>query len=210
MTPLFDASQLATSPPWIIALTGASGTVYGRRLLATLAEKFPEQQLEVVISDAALRVLREEEGLTLSHGKELLSELIGSTSARITLNNNKNIGARIASGSFRTSGMVIVPCSMKTLAAVASGYSDSLVHRAADVTLKERRRLIIVPREAPLSEIHLENMLKLSRMGTIVMPAMPGFYSRPRNLTELVDTVVERLLDLMGLPLPAAKRWGEE
>ena len=120
-----------------------------------------------------------------------------------------DVGASIASGSFRTEAMVVAPCSMKTLAAVAHGLSDNLLTRAADVTLKERRPLILVPRETPLSAIHLENMLRLTRAGAIVMPAAPGFYNRPTRIAELVDFMVARVLDHLDVPQTLVPRWGE-
>src|SRR5688500_8513893 len=120
------------------------------------------------------------------------------------------MGAAISSGSFQTAGMIIVPCSAKTLAAIAHGYGDSLIHRAADVVLKERRKLVLVVREAPLSDIHLENMLKLSRMGAVILPPMPAFYNNPRSLTDLVDHTVTRILDQFGIDAPGAQRWTGE
>jgi 4-hydroxy-3-polyprenylbenzoate decarboxylase len=118
-------------------------------------------------------------------------------------------GAAISSGSFLTMGMAIVPCSMRTLAAVAHGLGDNLIHRAADVVLKERRKLLLAPREAPLSDIHLENMLKLSRMGVVICPPMPGFYQRPESVDDLITHSVVRMLDQFGLHLAASGRWGE-
>jgi 4-hydroxy-3-polyprenylbenzoate decarboxylase len=121
-----------------------------------------------------------------------------------------DMGAAISSGSFRTDGMVIAPCSAKTLAAVAHGFGENLVHRAADVVLKERRRLVLVVREAPLSDIHLENMLKLSRMGAMVLPPMPAFYNRPRTVDDIVDHTVSRVLDQFGLDVSGMERWSGE
>ena len=120
------------------------------------------------------------------------------------------MGAVISSGSFRTDGMIIAPCSAKTLGAIAHGYGDNLVHRAADVVLKERRRLVLVVREAPLSEIHLENMLRVTRAGALVMPAAPGFYHRPSSIDDLVNFIVARVLDHLDIPHSIAKRWGGE
>jgi 4-hydroxy-3-polyprenylbenzoate decarboxylase len=118
-----------------------------------------------------------------------------------------DMGAAISSGSFRTDGMVIAPCSAKTLAAIAHGYGDNLIHRAADVVLKERRRLVLVVREAPLSDIHLENMLKLSRMGAVILPPMPAFYNNPRTVDDVVDYTVARILDQFGIEVESAMRW---
>ncbi len=195
--------------PWIVGITGASGTLYARRLIRVLIEAVPELRLEVIFSEGALRVMKEEEGFISSVGRVSIPELIGFSTDRVTVHSNRNIGATVASGSYLTQGMVIVPCSMKTLAAVAHGYSDNLVQRAADVILKERRRLVLVPRESPLSEIHLENMLKLARMGAYIVPAMPGFYSMPKSIDELVDSMVMRIIDQMGLEVNVQKRWDE-
>jgi len=133
--------------------------------------------------------------------------LLGVTSPMVTFHNQKNIGASIASGSYQTEGMVIIPCSMNTLASVAYGLSDTLLRRAADVTIKERRKLIVVPRETPLSAVHLENMLKLFHLGAMIIPAMPGFYHHPKSIDDLVDSVVMRVLDHMGLPCEISPRW---
>jgi 4-hydroxy-3-polyprenylbenzoate decarboxylase len=120
------------------------------------------------------------------------------------------MGAVISSGSFRTDGMIVAPCSAKTLAAVAHGYSDNLVHRAADVVLKERRKLVLAVREAPLSEIHLENMLKLARMGTVILPPLPAFYNHPQSVDDVVEHTVARILDQFDIELPSAMRWAGE
>lgn len=199
----------AAGPTWVIGITGASGLVYAYRLLEVLLEQ-TTLQLHVLVSNSAWRVAQDE--LTLS-GESLessLKQLLEHKSGRVTLHNNRDIGASIASGSFRTSGMVIVPCSMKTLAAVAHGLSENLLQRAADVILKERRQLIVVPRETPLSAIHLENMLKLSQLGVQVVPAMPGFYHKPQTLSDLVEMMVMRIADQMGLSIDLVPRWGKE
>lgn len=208
MTHDFSNSQF----PWIVGITGASGTVYARRLLAVLAENLPSTQFEVVISDAAFRVMREEESLRISANRITAEELIGFPAGNIVFHSNQDIGASIASGSYRTSGMIVIPCSMKSLAGIAAGYSNSLIERAADVVLKEGRRLILVPRETPLSTIHLENMLKLSRIGVSITAAMPGYYHQPASIEELVDMLVLRVIDQMGLAEPLhrdlVQRWG--
>lgn len=203
----------STARPWIIGITGASGICYARRLVELTLLEHPEVPLEIVASESALRVMREEEGVQASVGRLRLEDLVPAKLAalhqsRVSIHSNRNIGSRIASGSFLTAGMVIVPCSMKTLAGVASGYCDNLVQRAADVVLKEGRTLIVVPRETPLSAIHLENMLRLSKMQARILPAMPGFYHQPHSIQDLVDTVVYRILDQMGLPAASAQRWG--
>lgn len=211
-----SGSNILTEPsalrPWIVAITGASGTVYGRRLIQTLVTHVPGIKLDVVVSEAALRVMAEEENIRGSlyrlKAVDLLGPEIRSADSSITIHNNKDIGASIASGSYLTSGMVVVPCSMATLGAIAHGIPQNLIHRAADVTIKEQRPLILVPRETPLSAIHLENMLKLSRIGVNITPAMPGFYHQPASISDLVDMMVLRIIDQMKLPLESEKRWG--
>ncbi len=203
---------------WIIAITGASGTIYARRLLRVLVERVDDIRLEVIVSAAGLRVLRDEEGLAVSPSRLTAEWLVGIPTdavsvyddeppSRVTMHDHRNIGAGIASGSYPTRGMVIVPCSMKTLAAVAHGYGENLIARAADVVLKQRRRLIVVPRETPLSAIHLQNMLRLARLGVAIVPAMPGFYHRPETIDDLVEMMVMRILDQMGFEIDLAKRW---
>ena len=204
---------------WIIAITGASGTVYARRLLRVLVERVDDIRLEVIVSRAGLRVLGDEARLAVPASRRMTAEwLVGvptdavtvyrdQPSRRVTMHDCQNLGASVASGSYPTRGMVIVPCSMKTLAAVAHGYAGHLIARAADVMLKERRRLILVPRETPLSAIHLQNMLRLARLGVAIVPAMPGFYHRPETIDDLVDMLVMRILDQMGFEIDLAKRW---
>lgn len=193
--------------PWVVGITGASGTIYARRLLLALLEIQPQCAIELVVSDAALRVLREEEEISTAVNSTTVERLLGRSAPNIRLHNNRDIGASIASGSYPVAGMVIAPCSMTTLAAVATGYSQTLIHRAADVTLKEGRRLVIVPRETPLSAIHLENMLTLARNGARIVPAMPGFYHRPREIIDLVDMLVMKILDQMGIRADLVQRW---
>lgn len=194
--------------PYIVAMTGASGVAYGARLVQVLTEmNYP---VEVVISDAAKLVIREEMGLTLKSftRAEDLAPLFGEkTKGLVTAHAAKDFTAAIASGSYPVSGMVIVPCSMGTLAAVAHGLSQNLIHRAADCVIKEGRRLILVPRETPLSAIHLENMLKLARLGVRIVPAMPGFYSGVQNLNEVIDFMVGKILDQMDIPHALYPRW---
>jgi flavin prenyltransferase len=181
----------------IVAITGATGAVYGVRLLEMLRETRIESHL--IISPWGRRTLLHETAYTVDQVQRL---------ATVTYLPNDQ-GAAISSGSFVTMGMAIVPCSMRTLAAVAHGLGDNLIHRAADVILKERRRLLLAPREAPLSDIHLENMLKLSRMGVVICPPMPGFYQRPDTIDDLVNHSVVRMLDQFGIHLDAPGRWGE-
>ena len=182
----------------IVAITGATGVIYGVRLLEMLRQAAIETHL--VISPWGRRTLLHETTYSVEQVQRLAS---------VTYAANDQ-GAAISSGSFLTMGMAIVPCSMRTLAAVAHGLGDNLIHRAADVVLKERRKLVLAPREAPLSDIHLENMLKLSRMGVVICPPMPGFYQRPDTIDDLVTHSVVRLLDQFGLHLDGPGRWGEE
>ena len=183
-----------------------------------LVERVDDIRLDVIVSPAGLRVLRDEEGLAVSPSRLRAECLVGMPTdalsadcdepvSRVTMHDYRNLGASIASGSYPTRGMVIVPCSMKTLAAVAHGYAENLIARAADVVLKERRRLILVPRETPLSAIHLQNLLRLARLGVAIVPAMPGFYHRPETIDELVQMMVMRILDQMGFEIDLAKRW---
>lgn len=188
----------------VLGITGASGAPYARRLAQCLVSY--DLHLHVVASGPGREVLADELGIT----RFSLEALLERSAPNATLYGVREIGARIASGSFLTDGMVICPCSSNTLAAVAGGLADNLVTRAAMVTLKEARRLIVVPREMPLSQIELENMLRLSRAGGIICPACPGFYMHPQSVEQLVDFVVGRVLDLLGLPHDLKTRWAPE
>jgi 4-hydroxy-3-polyprenylbenzoate decarboxylase len=181
---------------------------YAVRLLQVLPGLVDE--VHAVFSDAALRVLNDEEGIAIRQSSLSVETLCGCSFSNVTFYNSRDIGARIASGSMLTSGMVVIPCSMATLGALAHGMPSHLVHRAADVTMKEGRPLVIVPRETPLSSIHLENMLKLSRYGVKVIPAMPAFYSRPTSIEQLVDQFVMKVLDGMGIAHSLGHRWKEK
>jgi flavin prenyltransferase len=192
---------------WIIGMSGASGMRYALRLLSCLNEHPDIRELHVVISEAGLRVLSEEENIKLSFSALSTKTLINQDSSKITFYNIKDIGASIASGSFITDGMVVVPTSMATVGAISHGMPQNLLQRAADVVLKEKRRLILVPRETPLSSIHLENLLKLSQMGTVILPAMPGFYHKPTALEDIVDMLVMKIMDSMGLDNQLVSRW---
>ncbi|MGI5166936.1 UbiX family flavin prenyltransferase [Spirillospora sp. CA-253888] len=179
----------------VVAMTGATGAPIGVRLLEALRELDVETHL--VVSRWARATLAQETGHSVREVRELASVWHGPDDQ----------GASISSGSFRTDGMVVVPCSMKTLASIRTGYGDGLIGRAADVTLKERRRLVLVTREAPLSAIHLENMLELARLGVVIMPPAPAFYHRPATVADVVEHIVARILDQFGLDMPAARRW---
>lgn len=189
--------MLTSDPPrrLIVGITGASGSIYGVRLLEMLQGTGIETHL--VLSRWGARTLVHETSYTPEQVNALATVVHPLTDQ----------GASISSGSFVTMGMVIAPCSVRTLAAIAHGLGDNLIHRAADVVLKERRKLVLAVREAPLSEIHLENMLKLSRMGVVISPPMPAFYARPASIDELVNYTCVRLLDQLGVHVDAA-RWG--
>jgi len=182
----------------IIGITGATGAIYGVRLLERLRDAGAETHL--VISRWGARTLLHETPYTREQVEALATVAYAPG----------DMGAAISSGSFRTDGMIVAPCSAKTLAAMAHGFGDNLIHRAADVVLKERRKLVLSVREAPLSDIHLENMLKLSRMGAMVMPPLPAFYNHPRTIDDIVDYTVARLLDQFGLEVSGAARWAGE
>ncbi len=179
----------------IVGITGASGIIYGIRLLERLRGSGVETHL--VMSQWAARTLVHETPYTVQQVQDLAGE-------RYAIG---DVGAAIASGSFLTRGMIVVPCSMRTLGAIAHGVGDNLIHRAADVTLKEGRKLVIVPREAPYNTIHLENMLRVANAGARIIPASPGFYHRPQTITELVDHLVFRILDQFNVPHSQATRW---
>ena len=180
----------------VVAITGATGAVYGVRLLQRL-KAVPGVETHLVVSDAASLTLHQEVGMQ-RRDVEALAHVV---------HKNREIGASIASGSFQTDGMVIAPCSMKTLAAVAHGLADNLVARAADVILKERRRLILMVRETPFNLAHLRNMTAVTEMGGIVFPPLPSFYHRPASIDEMVDHTLDRVLDLLGIENPQAARW---
>ena len=192
------------SAPIIFGITGASGAPYGVRLLQQLVAA--EQSVSLIVSSHGLRLLETE---TTIKSLDDLRESVGGKGwdTYVKTYANEDRGAPPASGSALSAGMVICPCSMGTLSAISVGASRSLIERAADVTLKERRKLVLVTRETPLSAIHLQNMLRLSRAGAVVLPAAPGFYNRPQGISDLVDFVVARVLDQFGIPHTLGKRW---
>jgi 4-hydroxy-3-polyprenylbenzoate decarboxylase len=195
-----------------LAITGASGVQYALRLLECLVAQ--QVQVLVMISKAAQVVAATETEIKLPGTPEAqesyLTELYGAAEGQIRVFGRENWFAPVASGSGAPSSMVICPCSTGTLSAVATGASNNLIERAADVTLKERRKLILVPREAPYSEIHLEHMLKLTRMGAVVVPASPGFYHKPESVNDMVDFIVARLLSQLGLEQNLMPAWGNK
>lgn len=180
----------------IVAISGASGAVYGVRLLEVL-RAMDNVRTHLVVSHAGWLNLQQELDMSPSHLEDLAD----------VVHPIHEVGATIASGSFQCDGMVIAPCSMRTLAAVAHGLSDNLITRAADVMLKERRKLILMARETPLNLAHLRNMTSVSEMGGIIFPPVPGFYHRPQTIAEMVDHTVSRVIDLLGLPQPITPRW---
>ena len=192
----------------IVGITGASAGVYAVRLLEVLTQR-EDIEVHLTISASGARALWEELQIEVDLDNFEVASLIGASSSRVVYHHESDIAAPIASGSFRTEGMIVVPCSMGSLAAIAGGISRNLIQRAADVCIKERRKLVLVPRETPLSSIHLENMLKLSRMGVCVLPAMPGFYHFPKNVDDLLNFVVTKILDQFGIDTKLIQRWKE-
>ena len=180
----------------IVAITGATGAVYGVRLLQHLSGT-PGVETHLVVSDAATLTLHQEAGLA-RRDVEAMAHVV---------HRNRDIGASIASGSFQSDGMVVAPCSMKTLASVAHGLSDNLIARAADVVLKERRRLVLMVRETPFNLAHLRNMTQVTEMGGVIFPPLPSFYQKPASIEEMVDHTVARVIDLFGIEHALAPRW---
>lgn len=182
----------------IVGVSGGSCAIYGVALLQVLKQLNIETHL--VVSTMGEYVVQHECGMSLDELTQLATVVY----------DNKNLAASISSGSFKTDGMIIIPCSMRTLAAVANGISDNLLTRAADVTIKENRKLVMVPRETPLSVIHLENMLKLAKMGVTILPASPGFYHHPETMEDIVAIMVGRTLDQIGIEHQLFRRWGTD
>ncbi|WP_010585064.1 UbiX family flavin prenyltransferase [Schlesneria paludicola] len=205
----------------VVAVTGASGSVYATRLIEVLRDS--SRTVHLVISPAAVEVFQRELNVTIDLERFDLQQFLSagslansgrekdvpSTIGKVIYHHFRDYSAGIASGSFLTGGMVICPCSMGTLACVAGGHSQNLIHRAADVHLKERRKLIVVPRETPLSLIALDNMKRLVEAGAVVLPAMPGFYHQPQSIQDLVDFVVARICDQLGVKQDLMARWGQ-
>lgn len=179
----------------IVGITGSSGAILGIRALEALRALGVETHL----------ILSQWARATIAHETQYKTEQVEGLASVVYREDNQ--GAAISSGSFKTDGMLIAPCSMKTLAGIRSGYGEGLVCRAADVVLKERRKLVLVGRESPLSEIHLDNMLALSRMGAVILPPVPAFYNRPANVDDIVNHIVGRALDQFGLETPGVRRW---
>lgn len=195
---------MSVVPPIVVGITGASGAPYAVRLLQALTAA--RRPISLVVSKYGLRLLATEAGI---ESMDALRDAVGidAWASYVEVFSNDDRGAAPASGSSRTGGMIVCPCSMGTLSAISVGASRSLIERAADVTLKEQRKLVLVPRETPLSAIHLGNMLRLTRAGAVIMPASPGFYHRPEQISDLVDFVVARMLDQLGVEQKLVKRW---
>jgi 4-hydroxy-3-polyprenylbenzoate decarboxylase len=179
----------------IIGMTGSTGAILGIRMLEAL--KHADVETHLIISKWAQRTIEHETRHTVEQVRAMAT----------VVHSQGDMGASISSGSFLTEGMVVIPCSVRTLGSIANGYGEHLVHRAADVILKERRKLVLVVRETPLSEVHLENMLKLARMGVVMLPPMPAFYNHPKTVEDVIDHIVMRVLDQFGIEAPFAKRW---
>ena len=203
---------MENKPAITVAITGASGAAYALRLLELLVQH--KQRVFILVSDAARIVLETEEDITLPQDPQqataFLQERFSAAPGRLRVFGPDEWTSPVASGSGAPKQMIVCPCTMGTLAAIAMGASDNLLERAADVVIKERGSLILVPREMPYSPIHLENMLKLSRMGVTIIPASPGFYNKPQTIADLVDSVVGRILDHAGIEHRMQPRWGKD
>lgn len=193
-----------------VGISGASGAAYAVRLLQALDDIAEVRKIHLVISTNGFTLLKQEMSIRISARDFHIQHLIGHASEKIQFYESMNFYSPIASGSYPTSGMIIIPCSTGTLGAIASGTSSNLMHRGAEVALKERKKLVLVLRETPLSEIHLENCLRITRAGGVILPASPGFYHRPVEIQDLIDFIVARTLDQFDLPHQVGKRWGKD
>lgn len=196
----------------VLAMTGASGAPYGVRLLEVLLRA--GRTVHLTLSPSGIEVIRQELNRSVSLNRFSLADLLGDAASaaapgQVVYHDYRDFRAGIASGSFLTAGMVVCPCSMGTVAAIAHGLSQNLIHRAADVHLKERRRLVLVPRETPLHLVQLRNLAACVEAGTVVLPAMPAFYTMPQSLGDMVDFIVGRICDQLGVEHAMLKRWGE-
>jgi flavin prenyltransferase len=180
----------------VVGITGSSGILYGIRMLEVLRKY--KIDVHLIMSEWSIKCLKLETDYDLKYVRTLAKNF----------SEDSNMAASISSGTYKTDGMIVIPCSMKTLSSIANGYEETLVARAAGVTMKESRKLVIVPRETPLTSIHLENMLKLARVGVVILPAMPGFYNRPKKIDDLVNHVVGKCLDQFDVDHDLFKRWG--
>src|SRR5215471_9872972 len=190
-----------------VGVTGASGAILAQKTLAMLDADSRVSRIHLVVTETGQRLFAEELGISSGDVKQLPSRILGKSSAKIEVLPNKDVGASIASGSYEVDAMIVVPCSMGTLAAISNGLSDDLVARAADVMLKESRKLVLCIRDTPFNRIHLENMLRAQQAGAVIMPAVPSFYHQPKTIDDLVTQYVCRVLAQIGLPQEAMYRW---
>jgi flavin prenyltransferase len=190
-----------------VGVTGASGAILAQKMLVLLEEEPRVARVHLVVSETGQRLLTEELGITSSDWKQLPGRILGRAATKIEILPNKDVGASIASGSYAVDAMIIIPCSMNTLGAIANGVSDDLLARAADVMLKESRKLILCVRDTPFSRVHLENMLRAQQAGAVIMPAMPAFYYHPKTIDDLVTQYVCRVLAQINLPQEQMYRW---
>ena len=193
-----------------VGISGASGAAYAIRLLQALCDISEVTAIHLVISSNGFTLIRQETSIPATSDKFDPEQLVGRKTDKIKYYEIMNFYSPIASGSYPTDGMIIIPCSTGTLGAIAAGTSTNLMHRGAEVVLKERKKLVLVMRETPLSEIHLENCLRITRAGGVILPASPGFYHRPVEINDLIDFIVARVLDQFHLPHTISKRWGKK
>jgi flavin prenyltransferase len=208
-TEFLRANEMAATQEKIltIGVTGASGAILAQKILALLEEDTRVSRVHLVVTETGQRLFAEELGITSGDLKKLPSRILGRNSRKIETISNKDVGASIASGSYAVDAMIVIPCTMGALAAIAGGTSDDLVSRAADVTLKEGRKLILCVRDTPFNRIHLENMLRAQQAGALIMPVVPAFYFKPESIDEIVTQYVCRVLAQAGLPQEKMYRW---
>jgi 4-hydroxy-3-polyprenylbenzoate decarboxylase len=188
-------------------VTGASGALFAQKTLALLEEDARVARVHLVITETGQRLFAEELGLTTGDLKQLPSRILGRPASKLEVLPNKDVGASIASGSYEVDSMLVIPCSMGTLAAIANGISDDLIARAADVMLKESRKLVLCIRDTPFNRVHLENMLRAQQAGAVIMPVIPAFYDQPKTIDDLVTQYICRVLAQIGLPQERMYRW---
>ncbi|ARK30304.1 UbiX family flavin prenyltransferase [Halalkalibacter krulwichiae] len=193
---------------YVVGITGASGAVYGVRLVQELLRQ--SYKVHLILTEAAWRVFKEELLLDTEDRNAVIHDLFGEFDGELHTHHLHDYGAPIASGSYQNDGMIIIPCSMGTLSGIATGASGNLLERTADVMLKEGRQLILVPRETPLNQLHLENMLRVSKVGAKILPAMPGYYHLPKSMDDLINFLVGKALDSLGVEHQLFTRWGEK
>jgi len=190
-----------------VGVTGASGAILAQKTLVMLDADSRVARIHLVVTETGQRLFAEELGISSGDAKQLPARILGAPSNKIALLPNKDVGAAIASGSYKVDAMIVIPCSVGTLAGIANGISDDLIARAADVMLKESRKLVLCIRDTPFSRIHLENMLRAQQAGAVIMPAVPSFYHQPKTIDDLVTQYVCRVLAQIGLPQDAMYRW---